>query len=108
MSLGRRSFLKRSLATSALLALPASCRAGAPEAQQVLVNHLGFVVDCSKYCLAQGSVARRFSVVETVSGKVVLEGTMTPREGDLGIYVIGDLTDLKQPGVFELRSDSVH
>lgn len=104
MTLTRRLFLLRSAsATGALMLLP-SCEAKGAASSDVLVNHVGFAPTAGKACVLAGTAAVACEVVHVASGCVVHQGTLQPRKGDHGDYLVGDFSAVRQPGDYAIRA----
>ncbi len=111
--LTRRTFLKTTAGlggVGALAALP-SCGDTPPsplpqpaKATTPLINHLGFAPGAMKFCVDPAGKAGQFEVVEATSGRVVHEGMLQPKAGDLGSYAVGEFTDLSQEGSYLLEA----
>lgn len=72
----------------------------------VLVNQLGYVDTVGKFCVAPGSIKKEFYVIDVINQKVVYEGIMEPAMKDLGEYIMGDFSSLKEPGRYYIKTDS--
>lgn len=105
MSLSRRSFLARSAAAAGTLILLPSCDANPPTSDELLLNHVGFTPSSAKTCVLAGTVGRPFQVVNIATARVVHEGTLQPRKGDHGDYLVGDFSDVKDAGEYRLQSN---
>src|SRR5687768_11484372 len=110
MSLTRRNFLRRSIGTALVsVAAPVATSCGAAksvnEVGAVLVNHVGFPLGRAKHCLRAGTKPVPFVVTEVATGRVVYRGNMRPAPADLGQYVVGDFTELRRAGPFEVRCE---
>jgi len=103
----RRMFLKQSAGfAGAMLAsqLPMAC--AADERDSLLVNHVGFKPNAAKFCLLKGRSAVAFAVIDKSTHQTVFKGTMSLAGGDLGQYLIGDFSQLRQTGTFEIQCGS--
>jgi hypothetical protein len=67
-------------------------------------NHLGFTPSSAKYCLLGGPLETSFEVKELTSAKTVFQGSMQLAPGDIGIYTLGDFSDLRTPGEYFLEA----
>jgi hypothetical protein len=105
--LTRRRFLRRSLEAGLVVMLPA-CKGGAAVtvgAGDILVNHLGFTPgSVGKFCMVAGNAAIPFSIVENGADNAVFQGNLTPLAGDLGSFAVGDFSQFKQPGSYQIRA----
>ncbi|MGH7192191.1 MAG: cellulase N-terminal Ig-like domain-containing protein, partial [Candidatus Saccharimonadales bacterium] len=79
-------------------ALAAGCLSAAEADAPVLVNHVGFTPDGAKFCLLKGRQSAPFTIVNIPSGTVAYRGTLTPRDGDLGQYLLGQFDELRVTG----------
>ncbi len=70
----------------------------------VMINQAGYLPDAPKYCVVKESSVRDFEVLNVVSGETVFKGTLTPAGNDLGNYMTGVFTSVKQPGTYFIRS----
>jgi len=66
----------------------------------IYINHIGFTPGSSKSCLMGGGVPIAFRIREKSSGSIVFEDQMKRIDGDFGAYLYGDLTDLREPGMY--------
>src|SRR3954451_21057936 len=98
--LTRRRFLRRSMEAGLVVTAPAYLSgpmAGCARALSApgtsgdpLVNHVGFAPSAAKFCMLAGASAVTFSIVDRGSSKTVRQGTLSPRQGDLGSYLLTD------------------
>jgi hypothetical protein len=102
MSQSRRNFLKQSAGFAGLLLAAQIPPTRAAETGSVLVNHVGFATKTGKYCLLAGGTPVDFAVVDIHSKQSVFHGTMKSLRGDLGNYQVGDFSECKQAGSFQI------
>ena len=106
--LTRRRFLRRSVEAGLVVMLPA-CKGGAAAmtvgAGDILVNHIGFApASMGKFCMVAGNAGMPFSIVENGTDHAVFQGNLSPQAGDLGSFVIGDFSEFKQLGTYQIRA----
>jgi hypothetical protein len=100
----RRNFLKQALGVTGSVVLLNSCEAGAQTTpKQILVNHVGFLPGNSKLCLVEGKAAEMVTVFDAASSKQICDVRLVDGGADLGSYRVGDLSEIRQSGTFEVR-----
>jgi hypothetical protein len=108
--LSRRRFLAGSGGFVGLAGLAAYAAAtfesDSEAAKGVIVNHLGFTPTAAKWCLLPGTRPLEFKVLRVDSGRPVLRGRLSPSRGDLGDYVVGDFSAVKEPGSYRIAAGS--
>ena len=70
---------------------------------KVLVNHIGFRPDAGKYLVIDGvKGAEKFEIVNMhqKGSKPSYVGKLARTGNDLGEYLIGDFSDLREPGIY--------
>jgi len=70
---------------------------------KVLVNHIGFRPDAGKYLVVDGvKGAEKFEIVNMhqKGSKPSYVGKLAPTGNALGEYLIGDFSDLGEPGIY--------
>jgi hypothetical protein len=70
---------------------------------KVLVNHIGFRPDAGKYLVVDGvKGAKKFEIVNMhqKGSKPSYVGKLARTGNDLGEYLIGDFSDLREPGIY--------
>ena len=74
----------------------------------VMINQAGYLPDATKYCMLAGKASCEFEVINVESNETVYRGTMTHSgRKDIGYYVTGDFTTVRQPGTYYIRSGEV-
>jgi len=73
---------------------------------KILINHVGFCPEAGKYAAIDGitGVEERFRVVKMnqLGDNPVLTGPLVQFGSDLGNYLVGDLSNLREPGVYRI------
>ena len=105
MTLTRRLFLER--AAGAAGALATGCGRSEVVSRDILVNHVGFNPAASKCCLLSGVQAGPFSVLNTATGQTAFNGTLTPVQGDLGSYLLGNFDALRSAGTYQIAAANI-
>src|ERR1700733_14606578 len=100
----RRLLLKYAVGTTGLLLAAGMAEQFDSEAAPILVNHLGYPLAGEKICLLPGSVAMPFVVNDAASGTAVYRGVMRPVVGDFGPFLVGDFSDFRQSGTFQVQA----
>jgi hypothetical protein len=73
---------------------------------ELLLNHTGFLPASFKtFRTSQPGRQKEFSVVEMASGKIVLTGEVTEKNGDWGRVFIGDFSSVTAPGRYFISFD---
>ncbi len=63
-------------------------------------NHLGFPPASAKHCLLGGPLETGFAVKELASGKAVFQGHLRQAPADIGLYTLGDFSELLTQGEY--------
>jgi hypothetical protein len=102
----RREFLARTAGIAAALmsASPSAAEDSGIAARGVLLNHVGFRPGAAKFCLLSGKQPTSFDVVDAGTGRRVYRGRMTHIPGDLGDYVVGDFTAVREAGTYRVQA----
>jgi hypothetical protein len=69
---------------------------------EILVNHAGYLPGSAKICLIKDVKSTKFSVVNVQTGKKAYQGTLETRNGIIGEYLVGDFSDLKDQGMYQV------
>ena len=70
----------------------------------VFVNQVGFTPKASKQCVLKGTSPRTFEVVRTDTLEVVLSGLLAVSNGDFGTFLVGDFSEVKEPGKYCVKA----
>ena len=73
----------------------------------IAFSHSGYESAANKTALASGIAAERFSIVDAVTGKTVLEKAIAKTSGELGEFAVLDFSDLKTPGSYAIVAGGV-
>ncbi len=76
-------------------------------AGKIAFSHAGYAPGTTKTALASGLSARRFSLIEETTGKVMYSGTVETRKTDLGTFQVLDFSQVERPGTYFLRAGDV-
>jgi len=72
----------------------------------LLINQAGYLPNAAKCCITKGDVARKFDVINIVTGEAVFSGMLKPSHGDFGAYLVGDFSSVTTAGRYYLKSDT--
>src|SRR5688572_18930851 len=101
MLISRRRLLCGSIAAAAIGALMTMRRSD--ESKRVLVNHVGFLPTCEKWCVSTAGDGLTFEVFKA-DGTLALDGAWREAPAELGQYSVASLSRLTDPGEYALRS----
>ena len=73
----------------------------------IAFSHSGYELDADKTALAGRVAADQFSIVDTVTGKAVMEKAIARLSGELGEFAVMDFSDLKTPGSYAIIAGNV-
>jgi hypothetical protein len=73
----------------------------------IAFSHSGYELDANKTALASRVTADRFSIVDAVTGKAVMEKAIARLSGELGEFAVMDFSDLKTPGFYAIVAGNV-
>jgi len=69
---------------------------------EILTNHVGYVPGAAKFCLMTGDKSLKFRIINTQNNRKVFEGIMQPKKGVFGNFLIGNFSDLKVEGTYQI------
>jgi hypothetical protein len=74
---------------------------------KIAFSHAGYAPGTTKTALGSGLAARRFSLIEAGTRKVIYAGPVENRKTDLGTFQVMDFSQVERPGSYILRADDV-
>lgn len=73
----------------------------------LLINQAGYVPGAGKNIVARGIVNGRFEIIDLETRATVFTGFFRPDSSDFGKYSAADFTELKRPGHYYIRYDTL-
>src|SRR5205814_10277069 len=106
----RMPALRRRLRPLALATLSSLCLAAGPGEPAIQVNQVGFLPGAAKWAAVPAVQAARFTVLEDVTGRELLSGTLGPPKdwpAAERALRLADFSALVRPGTYRLHVDGV-
>jgi len=64
---------------------------------------VGYPPNSAKYCMIKGVNRQNFSVINSGTDQMAFEGLMVPKKGQIGEYLVGNFSELIEPGTYYIR-----
>jgi hypothetical protein len=73
----------------------------------LLINQVGYVPLAGKNLVAKGKTNGKFEIIDLETQMVVFTGFLHPEGSDFGDYSVGDFSELKRPGHYYIKYDTL-
>jgi hypothetical protein len=70
----------------------------------IYVNHLGYTLKAAKFFLMGGDLSTEFIVRDQKMNSTVQQGRLTQVKSDFGTYLVGDISSLRQVGIYFIEA----